>query len=136
MHRIHNHGSFLQAYGLKSMIESILDDGTRCEFLDWPNQEYLISTICDAGKKPTGLRFFVHKLLGHAKYCMDVQVSYYYRKFIILYQNQILKYLNVTNTPNWKTDYDTIIVGSDEVFNCTQPDAKWDGAYCFTPKPS
>ncbi len=134
MHRIHNHGSFLQAFGLKSMIESILQDGAKCEFLDWPNQEYLISNIKDPGIAPIGWKYALHCILGHKRYCLDVQIGYYSKKFILLYQNQIKKYLGVSNVPNTSTDYDVIIVGSDEVFNCTQPDAKWDGTYCFNSK--
>jgi hypothetical protein len=135
IHRIYNHGSFLQAFSVKSTIEDILADGTMCEFIDWPLKDKSVTPSYNIPKntyrKPFGFRFWIHKLLGHTIYCRDTELIWLYNQLGKVYVQQCQKYLGVSSIPNYNTNYDAIVVGSDESFNCTQDDANWDGLFCF-----
>lgn len=138
IHRIFNHGSFLQAFAVKSLVEKILSDGTVCEFIDWlPKKavsDYKYELPAKKLIKPFGFKFWLHKKMGHEVYCRDVELAWVYNQFGSKYIKQCQQYLGVKPTPNYNTTYDAIIVGSDESFNCTQNDANWDGLFCFNLK--
>lgn len=138
IHRIYNHGSFLQAFAVKTLVEKLLSDGTVCEFMDWPpkNSEIKFNYELPTNSliKPFGLKYWIHKKLGHEVYCRDVELAWVYNQLGIKYIRQCQQYLGVKPEPNYNTSYDAIIVGSDESFNCTQNDAKWDGLFCFNLK--
>lgn len=135
IHRIYNHGSFLQAFALKNMIENVLGpQTTEVELIDWPLKsgdikEYHAPEHYIA--KPFGLKFWMHKKMGHDKYCNDVKLNWLWYVLGNKYIEQSRKYLGVSCRPNYRTEYDAIVVGSDESFNCTQDDASWDGLFCF-----
>lgn len=134
IHRIFNHGSFLQAFAVKSTLQSLLHEA-EIEFIDWPlkdkelepNYELPVAKL----PKPSGLRFVYHKILGHKIYCRDVELAWLYNSLGRVYRKQCADYLGVKASPNYSTDYDLIVVGSDESFNCTQDDAPWDTTLCF-----
>lgn len=136
IHRIYNHGSFLQAFAVKSIVEGLRPGGIECQFIDWPLKDS--DAVQNFGQLPKSLRsphsltFLIHKKLGHSIYCRDVEVAWLYNELAKKYFNQCHEYLKVDSIANYKTDYDLIIVGSDEAFNCTQDDAKWNGLFCFT----
>lgn len=135
IHRIYNHGSFLQAFALKTTIENILSDGTKCELMDWPikeGQSFPFYEKCNINvPKPYGLKFWLHKKMKHATYCRDIAMAWQYQRLGELYIAQCQKYLGVSEIPNYRCCYDLVVVGSDESFNCTQDDAVWDALYCF-----
>ena len=112
MQRIVNYGSFMQAYSLKKMVESL---GHRVVFVDYkPNvliedrndktkrQELLYQEIKD------GIKFHILKKYGEQQ-----------KKFIECYP-----ILGISKFKAYHTRVDVLIVGSDEVFNCTQRNPK------------
>lgn len=124
MQRIVNHGSFLQAYGLKKTIENNIP-GTICEYIDLPVKKINKESV----KYGENFLFFIkrirYKLLGYdTAYNENKQVATY-SKLKKKYRKQLYKYLGMSYERNYRTDYDTVVIGSDEVFNCTQEDAPW-----------
>ncbi|WP_244668111.1 polysaccharide pyruvyl transferase family protein, partial [Phocaeicola vulgatus] len=109
MQQIKNYGSFLQAFSLKKNIESL---GHTCEFINIIPGEQLegYKTSC----------FYNIKLLFQRLWGWD-----FYKRFqtIFVFQNrfqkEFLPYLGVKKGINTK-HYDVVVIGSDEVFNCTQ----------------
>lgn len=136
IHRIYNHGSFLQAFALKSTITDILNGEAKCEFIDWPiknkSEEIYYEVPDQSVPSPHSLKFKLHRLLGHTQHCEDVEICWLNRRLGKIYTEQCRKYLGVTRTPNYNTNYDLIVVGSDESFNSAQDDAKWDGLFCYS----
>jgi hypothetical protein len=54
----------------------------------------------------------------------DILYFFKNKNKILLYSFFWKKYLGVSKKNYWEEDFDTVIIGSDEVFNCTQ-DAPW-----------
>lgn len=111
MQRVNNYGSFLQAYSLKKNIEA---KGHECEFIDIKPGE----TILEEKKKQ------VNYLSKIDKYFLKRVRHYFFskerhRNFTEVYS----KWLGLTNESNWDKKFDLVIIGSDEVFNCTQ--SRW-----------
>lgn len=105
MQRIKNYGSFMQAYGLKSLLEDL---GHEVSMVDYRVERPLIveksesklgELIKERGKLIHKLQFINHKL-KYAKY--------------------LNRYLEIYNEKNYTPFLDTLIIGSDEVFNCIQ----------------
>lgn len=109
MQEVKNYGSFLQAFSLKKNIEAL---GHTCEFINIiPGEQlegYRIS------------RFHKIKLLFQRLWGWD-----FYKRFYTIYvfqnrfRKEFLPYLGVEKEINIK-HYDIVVIGSDEVFNCTQ----------------
>ena len=123
MQRVVNHGSFLQAYALKRTIEQLVD-GTECEFIDHPQTKNVLPQKETVLNK---LRYQYHRILKHQAYCADYESFVNQQKYMACYTDALKKYLNVTDELNLRTDYETVLIGSDEVFNCTQEDTPWKG---------
>lgn len=109
MQRIANYGSFMQAYALKNIIKSL---GHDVEFVDYRIGEPLfkdsaLSGTVTAGNKFFALRFFLKKLLGRE--------IYFYERY-----KKMLPLLGVGLKMNYGAKTDTLVIGSDEVFNCLQ----------------
>ncbi len=113
MQRIVNYGSFMQAYGLKKMINSL---GHEVTFIDY-RIGALINERKDISKRFK--RWFNQTLLWR-------KVRKYIRKNIWisdkekLYREDLKRYLNVDNNYRYKEKVDIAVIGSDEVFNCLQ----------------
>jgi len=107
MHRVVNYGSFLQAYGLKSLLLSL---GYNVQFVDYnygiqivnPHKSNIISKIIN---NKNIINFIIKKKTLN--------------KFKYEYDNHYLKYLGVSNY-NYNPTIDKLVIGSDEVFNCLQ----------------
>ena len=102
MQRIINYGSFLQAYALSNTIRSL---GHEVEFVDFKIEKCAVEpapklTINDVDDK-------------YKNIFIDIQNSEKY------FANEILKELGV-HERNERSEVDTLVVGSDEVFNCLQ----------------
>lgn len=120
MQRVCNNGSFLQAYGLKKLIESL---GHEVIFVDYEVGKPIIQSFAD--KKTyykLKLRNSIIKLFLTCKWLRWVLPEGY--KQIIReregYKKIIKQYLNITDKTNYHSMVDVIVIGSDEVFNCTQ----------------
>lgn len=113
MHRVKNLGSFMQAYGLKSLVESL---GHEVVFIDYIEGEK-ISNVLNFQKKKKINKFYdkLKKILSIKKVkCFKKDFNKYYND---LYEKESEEYLNITKEKN-REQCDVLIVGSDEVFNC------------------
>lgn len=111
MQRIKNYGSFLQAYGLKKIIEEL---GHEVEFVDYHIEPPVIEN--KENKKNDKISKALTTLEGDAPFIQKIQ-------YIIHKKNFGKKYygiLGLTNQPNYNPKLDTLVIGSDEVFNCIQ----------------
>ena len=122
MHRVINHGSFLQAYALKRIIENNVAQ-SECHFIDIPISS---NNIFDWFSKNNlnRIKLILHRMLRHTAFCLDVYALWQLEELRSIYIKQLAEKLNVTNERNYKTKYDSVIIGSDEVFNVTQ-DSPW-----------
>ena len=119
MQHVRNYGSFLQAYALKTTLESF---GHQCEFIDiepgpqLPGLERNLKYLVEMAIK----RYFnwnaIVSSLGRMKY----QKLYYER-----FDKEYLPELGI-HKHSFK-EYDLVVIGSDEVFNFNQ-----HGSYGFT----
>lgn len=114
MQRIINYGSFLQAYGLKSVLEEL---GHEVCFVD-----YHVGRPLAAGKEryDTGWGRKIQKAMEamnlDAPIVQKVRFVLYKKDFAAKYQ----KNLGLSSQPNYQPKLDVLLIGSDEVFNCVQ----------------
>lgn len=112
MQRIKNYGSFLQAYGLKSILEEL---GANVEFVDYHPGKTLVPT--DEGK---GIIRKVSKLLDVVKISAPFQEKVKFINYKKNYEKNYFPYLGITPEKNYSPNLDLLVIGSDEVFNCVQ----------------
>ncbi len=123
MQRIRNYGSFLQAYGLKGMIESL---GHEVEFVDYTVGEPLVHE-----DKPSVMKKDpMWKKRLRKVYCAVKDLSPTERKKKAMLKQQVeymhafgekmFPMLGVTEEKNYRPELDALVIGSDEVFNCLQ----------------
>jgi hypothetical protein len=111
MQRIANYGSFLQAYGLKHILEDL---GCEVQFVDYHSGETLIPA--DGG---SGLKRKVSKVLEAFKYDAPFKEKIKFIKYKKNYAANYYPYLGLGEM-NFSPELDVLIIGSDEVFNCVQ----------------
>ncbi len=112
MQRIYNYGSFLQAYGLKKIVESL---GGKVEFVDYHKGKPLIEKDSSKGFKHKVKKGF--ELLNYrASIKQKIQFINYKRNFA----NKYVYQLGIGPKMNYNPKLDVLIIGSDEVFNCVQ----------------
>ncbi|WP_102343312.1 polysaccharide pyruvyl transferase family protein [Galactobacillus timonensis] len=113
MQRIKNYGSFLQAFGLKSILEEL---GADVQFVDY----HPGSTLVPTDDEKSGLRRKINKgfeaLQGNAPLKAKLDFIKYKNNF----GSNYYPYLGITEEMNYAPDLDLLIIGSDEVFNCVQ----------------
>lgn len=128
MQRIQNWGSFLQSFALKKTVEEL---GHECSFLDikkgvgLTEQEVLaIKKRCKIGVSKRASDFISYCLNGKLFVCLKSKI--HLRRFKKKYNQEYLPILGVDEY-RYEDDksFDLVIIGSDEVFNCAQPCAKW-----------
>ncbi len=112
MQRIFNYGSFLQAYGLKSMIEEI---GCEVEFVDYHPGECLVQS--DGGH---GLSRKISKVLEVFSYNAPFKEKVKFIKYKKNYASNYYPLLGIDDKMNYTPEVDVLVIGSDEVFNCVQ----------------
>lgn len=108
MQRIRNYGSFLQAYSLKKIIESL---GYKVEFIDYKYEQSLVDD-----KKN-----IVEKIIKNHNIIEFYKKSKQKRLFAQKYDQEYLPKLGISNNRNYGSNIDALVIGSDEVFNCLQP---------------
>ncbi len=124
MQRVPNLGSFMQAYGLKKTIEEL---GNEVEFIDFPKGENPGQLEYGSDKKEIN---FIKEKIIKVRYIKNIKAykkkhfTYYNHEF----QNYLKEYLELTDKENYG-ECDTLVVGSDEVFNCLNSE------YGFTTEP-
>lgn len=112
MQRIKNYGSFLQAYALKKIIEEL---GHQVEFVDYHIGEP-ITNKSNSNKVVIKLKKCFKILQGKVKLKHKIQFLRHKKLFSKKYN----KFLKITNFYNYNPKLDTLVIGSDEVFNCIQ----------------
>lgn len=112
MQRIQNYGSFLQAYGLKHILEDL---GCEVQFVDYHPGETLIPA--DGG---TGIMRKVAKVIETFKYSAPLKEKMRFLKYKKNYAANYYPYLGITEKYNYCPQVDVLVIGSDEVFNCVQ----------------
>jgi hypothetical protein len=123
MNRIINYGSFLQAYGLQQMLRSL---GHEVEFMDIGPEQRSYRQL--AAKNPkyriNMLKARIHELLGHeevARTMRSEQGRWYFSYHLrTQFPRWWKKWLGMDYEDNLNCRYDAVVIGSDEVFNCTQ----------------
>lgn len=113
MQRIYNYGSFLQAYGLKKMLEEM---GCEVEFVDYHPGKCLVST--EKARKGLFRKLYKSTEILNIKSSFRNKILYlnYKRNF----GRKYFHYLGITSNKNYFPVLDLLIIGSDEVFNCVQ----------------
>lgn len=108
MQRIKNYGSFLQAYGLKKIIEEL---GHEVEFVDYHIEPPVITN-----SKSNKLSKITKVLKGNVPFIQKIQYIIHKKNF----GKKYYKILGLADDYNYTPKLDTLIIGSDEVFNCIQ----------------
>lgn len=119
MQHVRNYGSFLQAYALKTTLESF---GNQCEFIDIERGEALPGLERNL-KYLVGMafkRYFNWNAIVSSFGRMKYQKMYYER-----FDKEYLPVLGIHK--HTFSEYDLVVIGSDEVFNFNQR-----AAYGFT----
>lgn len=120
MQRIINYGSFLQAYGLKKTIESL---GHEVQFVDYKTEAPLISENNSEVGSVSKVKKIL-KLVFSPKYRAlrqnEIKQNAAFGEFYAKFKNEWLPKLEISDEPNYTPKLDALVIGSDEVFNCTQ----------------
>ena len=112
MQRIANYGSFLQAYGLKQILE---DMGCSVQFVDYHPGETLIPA--DGG---IGLKRKISKAMEAIGCHAPLKEKIRFVQYKLNYAANYFPYLGISETMNYSPELDVLFIGSDEVFNCVQ----------------
>lgn len=112
MQRIRNYGSFLQAYGLKRLLESL---GCEVRFVDYRPGRCLVEA--DASRMPRPAAKLAEVLGGPGPLGAKLAYANYKRR----YDSRAWPLLGLPAEPDFRTEgLDMLVIGSDEVFNCVQ----------------
>ncbi len=112
MQRIANYGSFLQAYGLKKILEDLNCD---VEFVDYHLGECLVPA--DGGK---GFARKISKTMDVMRYNVPLKEKLRFINYKKNYAANYYPYLEISEKMNYAPVLDLMVIGSDEVFNCVQ----------------
>lgn len=116
MQRIYNYGSFLQAYGLKKMIEGI-DNDISVIFVDYKPGAPLVVTNT---KEPTGAKRVLYKLKEYNKVDTSLKNKIKFFNHKRTYAKRFFPILEIDDKRKDTNGLDLLVIGSDEVFNCVQ----------------
>lgn len=113
MHRVVNYGSFMQAYGLKTVLEQL---GHQCEFIDIVPGE----NISGAPYIPKStIRKIVDKLFS-PNAIANARKGRFWINLRFKFIPELNSTLNLPEQRRFDGHYDAVVIGSDEVFNCFQ----------------
>lgn len=118
MQRIYNYGSWLQAYGLKKLIEE--NRGVSVEFVDYRREKPVYKDKFDyldyfRQKIKVTIIDTIASVKSVAKIMPNKEFFQTYR-----FRHEYWKCLGLSKKPNYTPELDLLVVGSDEVFNCLQ----------------
>lgn len=111
MQRIKNYGSFLQSYGLKEILKKL--GYNNIEFVDYHVEPSIIQSNKNNNGKINKLKSI---LKGKAPIKQKLQYILHKKNF----GKKYYPILGLIEKPNYNPKLDTLIIGSDEVFNCIQ----------------
>lgn len=115
MQRIINYGSFLQAYGLKKLLEDL---GHTVEFVDYRIEEPLIKN--NDNKHSSAIQSKISKVLEALSYDAPLSQRIQYILHKKSFANKYFTILGISSEMNYTPKLDILVIGSDEVFNCIQ----------------
>lgn len=115
MQRIINYGSFMQAYCLKKTIEKL---GCKVIFVDYTIEA---SVTKKDNFLPKIKRILKEGIISHFR------TRKIWLKFNTLYNEKCLPLLDISSQEIHYPEIDCLVIGSDEVFNCTQENDKTVG---------
>lgn len=118
MQRIYNYGSWLQAYGLKKLIEE--NRGVSVEFVDYRREKPVYKDKFDyldyfKQRIKVAVIDTVASVRPLAKIMPNKEFFQTYR-----FRHEYWNHLGLSAKPNYSPELDLLVVGSDEVFNCLQ----------------
>lgn len=116
MQRILNYGSFLQAYGLKAILESM---DCNVQFVDYEPGACLVGSTVSG----SNLARKAEKAVQTFRYNASVRDKLAFIRHKHTYAERFYPMLGLTERPNLDPDLDMLVIGSDEVFNCVQDNA-------------
>lgn len=115
-HRVVNYGSFLQAFALKRMLEKM---GHKVSFIDLkPEEGKKVNYLFDEPKWKRIARNLIRKR-DLTKY-VD-----FYNARQELFLDKLFRRLGLSVNPSYNSKYDAVLIGSDEMFNCTEEGVFW-----------
>ncbi len=126
MQRIINYGSFLQSYSLKKNLEAM---GASVEMVDYHIEKPLV--FHSKPKKQSAfiknkkrIQLALKNRLGYPRRLSDEVIdknkaleTSIHKSF----KNEMLPMLGISDEKNYNPELDLLVIGSDEVFNCLQP---------------
>ena len=123
MQRVENYGSYLQAYALKRIIENL--GNNKVKFVDY-KVEACVSDDEKIIKRSSLLKRALKMVSPKYRAWRDSQlrIGSTFGDFCYTYKHMWLPKLGVTERRTEQTQVDLLIIGSDEVFNCTQSEQK------------
>ena len=120
MQRVCNNGSFLQAYGLKKLIESL---GHEVVFIDYHVGKPIMLTLKERLRyailinRNRTIRLFTN--VKSLRFMLPGEMKHIAAKRD-QYKHETLPLLGINDEYHYNTPVDALVIGSDEVFNCTQ----------------
>lgn len=126
MQRVENYGSFLQAYGLKKEIEKL---GHTVQFVDYQAEPSVVLSSAEEQRRSLAnsrisKAFYMLSPAYRAWRKQQIKMNSTFQEFSRIYNEQFLPELDVKKEYNICPELDALVIGSDEVFNCTQPGNK------------
>lgn len=119
MHKVTNYGSFLQAFALKQILTELFNADVY--FIEIRKGVNILNTTNGTLRK-SRFHKLVNLLFKPGDFFQSLAKSKFQRKFENKYNHNYLPLLALAKAP--PNVYDLVIIGSDEVFNCTQ-NAPW-----------
>lgn len=120
MQRVINYGSFLQAYGLKKTLEKM---GHTVQFVDYEIEPPLEDEEGKNQEKTSVIKRVLNLLSpSYRAYRREqIKMNRSFEVFMNTFRLNYFPKLGLTEKYNICPRLDLLIIGSDEVFNCTQP---------------
>lgn len=112
MQRIANYGSFLQAYGLKKILEEL---GCKVQFVDYHPGKTLMPA-----NEGSGFSRKIKKAVEAFGYKAPLREKIRFIRYKKNYASNYYPYLGINEKMNYAPKVDLLVIGSDEVFNCVQ----------------
>lgn len=112
MQRIFNYGSFLQGYGLKSILTEL---GCDVQFVDYHPGKCLVDS-----QEKTGILRKLSKAAEVLRYKAPLPEKLKFIKYKKNYAANYFPLLGIDENMNYSPELDLLVIGSDEVFNCVQ----------------
>ena len=110
MQKILNYGSFLQAYSLKKQFEN---KGHDVYFIDIEQGKQIVEN--------SSVKISYIKKIFQGKFFKRVQNYFMSKKMRDIHVQDYTKYLETEKKLPSGQNFDLVVIGSDEVFNCLTP---------------